>query len=79
MFVSLQHLSFLRAPERLDDRRRFWTLLDWVTEKPNIREDLVQTGWKSWEEKWRDKAFKNRFQKDKRTVQISLKGKHASL
>ena len=50
--------------ERLKDRRRFWALLEWVTEKPKIREKLVKTGWKSWKQKWREKAFKKRFQKD---------------
>ncbi len=48
--------------ERLGDERRFWTLLEWVAEKPNIREKLVKTGWKSWKEKWREKAFKRRHQ-----------------
>jgi len=50
--------------ERLEDKRRFWTLLEWVAEKPKIREKLVKTGWKSWKEKWREKAFKKRFQKE---------------
>jgi len=44
--------------ERLEDERRFWTLLEWVAEKPEIREKLVKTGWKSWKQKWREKAFK---------------------
>jgi len=44
--------------ERLEDERRFWTLLEWVAEKPKIRENLVKTGWKSWREKWRQIAFK---------------------
>ena len=44
--------------ERLGDKRRFWTLLEWVAEKPEIREKLVKTGWKSWKEKWREKAFR---------------------
>jgi len=51
-------------PERLEDKRRFWTLLEWVAERPWLRENLVKTGWKSWKEKWREKAFKKRFQKD---------------
>jgi len=50
--------------ERLEDKRRFWALLEWVAEKPKIRENLVKTGWKSWKQKWREKAFKKRFQKD---------------
>jgi predicted patatin/cPLA2 family phospholipase len=50
--------------ERLEDERRFWTLLEWVAEKPKIREKLVKTGWKSWKQEWREMAFKKRFQKD---------------
>ncbi len=50
--------------EKLEDKRRFWTLLEWVAEKPKIREKLVKTGWKSWKRKWREKAFKVRFFKD---------------
>jgi hypothetical protein len=44
-------------PERLKGERRFWTFLEWIAEKPKIREKLVKTGWKSWTEKWREKAF----------------------
>jgi hypothetical protein len=42
--------------ERLIDKRRFWTLLEWVAERPGLREKLVKTGWKSWKEKWREKV-----------------------
>ena len=42
--------------ERLEDKRRFWTFLDWVAERPELRENLVKTGWKSWKKKWREKA-----------------------
>jgi hypothetical protein len=42
---------------RLEDERRFWTLLEWVAEEPKIREKLVKTGWRSWKKKWREKAF----------------------
>jgi len=48
--------------ERLEDRRRFWTLLEWVAERPELREKLVKTGWKRWKQKWRAKAF-NKSQK----------------
>jgi hypothetical protein len=41
-----------------DSRKRFHILLNWVGEKPEIRESLVKTGWKSWREKWRELAFK---------------------
>jgi hypothetical protein len=44
--------------EKLGDTRRFWILLEWVAEKPKIREKLVKTGWKSWKQKWREKTFK---------------------
>jgi hypothetical protein len=43
--------------ERLEDQRRFWALLDWVAERPELRERLVKTGWKSWKRKWREQAF----------------------
>jgi hypothetical protein len=44
-------------PERLEGERRFWTFLEWVAERPWLRETLVKTGWNSWTEKWREKAF----------------------
>ena len=44
--------------ERLEHGRRFSTLLEWIGEKPELREKLVKTGWKSWRQKWREKAFK---------------------
>jgi len=47
--------------ERMEDERRFSTLLEWVAERPEIREKLVKTGWKSWKQKWREKAFKKKF------------------
>ena len=46
------------VPEKmLQDKRRFWALLEWVAEEPKNRENLVKTGWKSWREKWREHAF----------------------
>jgi hypothetical protein len=50
--------------ERLEDERRFSTLLEWVAEKPEIREKLVKTGWKSWKQKWWEKALQKRPKKD---------------
>jgi hypothetical protein len=44
--------------EILQDKRRFWPLLEWVAEKPHLRESLVKTGWASWERKWREEIFK---------------------
>ncbi len=43
--------------ERLEDKGRFWTFLEWVAESPRFREKLVKTGWESWKKKWREKAF----------------------
>ena len=47
-------------PEKLEDRKRFFTLLEWVAENPKIREKLVKTGWKSWQRKWRKKVIKEK-------------------
>lgn len=44
--------------EILKDKRRFWKFLQWVSEKPHVREGLVKTGWASWESKWREEIFK---------------------
>lgn len=44
--------------ESLEDKRRFWALLEWVAEETKNRENLVKTGWKSWREKWRELAFR---------------------
>jgi hypothetical protein len=43
--------------ERLEDKGRFWTFLEWVAKSPKFREKLVKTGWASWEKKWRETAF----------------------
>jgi hypothetical protein len=43
--------------ERLENKERFWTFLDWVAENPTFREKLVKTGWASWKGKWREEAF----------------------
>ena len=43
--------------EMLKNKRRFWTFLEWVAEKPHLRERLVKTGWASWEHKWREEIF----------------------
>ena len=40
----------------LEDERRFWALLEWVGERPELREKLVKTGWESWKTKWREKT-----------------------
>ncbi len=46
--------------EILKDERSFWRILEWVGERPELREKLVKTGWKSWKQKWREKVFKAR-------------------
>lgn len=43
--------------KRLEGKRSFNTFLEWVAEKPQLREHLVKTGWKSWSQRWRDKAY----------------------
>lgn len=53
--------------ERLEDKRRFWALLEWVEERPGLRERLIKTGWKSWKRKWREKAFE-KSKKEERSV-----------
>lgn len=42
--------------EKLEAENRFWPLLEWVSERPRLREQLVKTGWKSWKERWRERA-----------------------
>jgi hypothetical protein len=44
--------------EILKDKKRFWKFLDWIAEKPQLRESLVKTGWASWENKWREEIMK---------------------
>ena len=44
--------------EILQDKRRFWSFLEWVAEKPHTREGLVKTGWACWENKWRAEILK---------------------
>lgn len=44
--------------EILQEKRRFWSFLEWVAEKPHLREGLVKTGWASWENKWREEIFR---------------------
>jgi hypothetical protein len=44
--------------EILRDKKRFWSFLKWVGEKPHLRESLVKTGWASWGNKWREEIYK---------------------
>ncbi|RJS74567.1 hypothetical protein CW712_06320 [Candidatus Bathyarchaeota archaeon] len=50
-------------PQKLATERRFYPLLEWVAEKIELRERLVKTGWKSWQNKWRQKAYEIHLQK----------------
>jgi hypothetical protein len=43
--------------ERLGGKRSFNIFLEWVAEKPHLREKLVKTGWKSWNQRWRERAY----------------------
>ncbi|MDH5450142.1 MAG: hypothetical protein OEX77_04440 [Candidatus Bathyarchaeota archaeon] len=56
-----------REKLEIENRRRFYTLLEWVAEKIEIRENLVKTGWESWQEKWRKEAYKIYLQKKTKT------------
>lgn len=43
--------------ERHNGKRSFNTFLEWIAEKPLLRENLVKTGWKSWNQRWRERVF----------------------
>lgn len=43
--------------------KRFFAILEWVAEEIELREGLVKTGWKSWQEKWRNEAHRLHLQK----------------
>jgi hypothetical protein len=49
--------------DRLENKRRFYPILDWVADMFELREHLVKTGWKSWHNKWRQKAQEIHLQK----------------
>jgi hypothetical protein len=50
-------------------RKRFMALLQWVSEDPKVREQLVKTGWKSWQKRWRKIAYN---QSHKRTAPSNI-------
>ncbi len=52
--------------EILQEKKRFWGFLDWVSEYPHLREGLVKTGWASWEGKWRTEIFQRRLEPTER-------------
>jgi hypothetical protein len=43
--------------KRIGGKRSFNMFLEWVAEKPQLREQLVKTGWKSWSQRWREKVY----------------------
>jgi len=53
--------------ERLESEKRFYPILEWVTEHIELRERLVKTGWKSWQTKWRKEAYEAHLQKTHQT------------
>ncbi len=40
------------------EKNRFWASLEWIAERPHLREGLVKTGWASWQRKWREEIYK---------------------
>jgi hypothetical protein len=44
--------------ERMSGKRSFNTFLEWVAKKPHLREKVVKTGWKSWQQRWRERVYK---------------------
>jgi len=60
--------------ELLQDKRRFWSFLDWVAENPHLREDLVKTGWASWENKWRKEIYTKHLELKAKEELINKKG-----
>ena len=43
--------------EILEEKRRFWAFLEWIAQRPHLREGLVKTGWASWKRKWRKEIY----------------------
>ena len=46
--------------ERINGKRSFNIFLEWVAQKPHLREKIVKTGWKSWNQRWRERAYNMR-------------------
>jgi len=49
--------------DQIEGKRSFNFFIDWVAEKPHLRENLVKTGWKSWSNRWRDRVFQMKSQR----------------
>jgi hypothetical protein len=43
--------------DKMNKKRSFNTFIDWVAERPHLRENLVKTGWKSWNDRWRERVY----------------------
>lgn len=43
--------------DKMNKKRSFNTFIDWVAELPHLRENLVKTGWKSWNDRWRERVY----------------------
>ncbi|MCW4015103.1 MAG: hypothetical protein NWF06_01915 [Candidatus Bathyarchaeota archaeon] len=43
--------------EKINKKRSFNTFIEWVAERPHLRENLVKTGWKSWNDRWRERVY----------------------
>lgn len=52
-----------REKLEVESKKRFYTILEWVAERIEVRESLVKTGWKSWHQKWRKEAYRVHLQK----------------
>ncbi len=58
MFLKTLEKIGLKLDEE-DPRRRFHFLLEWVKDKPELREKYVKTGWRSWKNKWYVRMFES--------------------
>jgi hypothetical protein len=43
--------------DKMNIKRSFNTFIEWVAERPHLREKLVKTGWKSWSQRWRERVY----------------------
>lgn len=43
--------------DKMNKKRSFNTFIEWIAERPHLRENLVKTGWKSWNQRWRERTY----------------------
>ncbi len=43
--------------DKMNKKRSFNTFIEWVAERPHLREKLVKTGWRSWSQRWRERVY----------------------